>query len=94
MIEKEKYLENKLVNKIKNIDGLCIKLLPTFLTGLPDRLCLFQGGKICFAEIKETGKKLKPVQVVWKNILEKMGFRFYIVDQSAIIDIIIEEHKC
>ena len=53
-IYSEKYLERALCDMVKKAGGLCIKLLCHQFLGLPDRLCLFPGGGVCFAEIKTT----------------------------------------
>ena len=85
MIESEKYLERMLVNRIKAINGLCLKLLCSHFTGLPDRMCLLPGGKIFFAEIKTTGFTPSPRQKWVKNKLSQLGFNVYIIDNSLLL---------
>ena len=76
----EKYLERKLHTKVEALGGWSLKLLPTFITGLPDRLCLFPGGRAAFAEIKTSGKQPKPIQKTIHNKLRRLGFTVAVID--------------
>ena len=54
----EKDLERTFSEKLNRTKKVwVIKLLSTFIKGLPDRMILCQGGYVGFAEIKTTGKK-------------------------------------
>lgn len=79
-IYSEKYLERALCDMVKKAGGLCIKLLCHQFLGLPDRLCLFPGGGLCFAEIKTTGKKPTKAQLHVHNILMDLGFVVLVID--------------
>ena len=79
-IYSEKYLERALCDMVKKAGGLCIKLLCHQFLGLPDRLCLFPGGRLCFAEIKTTGKKPTKAQLHVHNILRNLGFMVFVID--------------
>ena len=59
---------------------MCIKLLSTHLTGLPDRMCLLPGSKITFVELKSTGEKPRPSQVYIHKKLRALGFNVEVVD--------------
>lgn len=91
-IESEKVLEAKLRDKVKSLGGWCIKLVPIHIAGLPDRLCMFLGGRVVFAEIKTTKKKPEPKQRVVIKKLRKMGFRVEIIDRSEQIEKLIEDY--
>lgn len=75
----EKVLEKRLRLMVEAVDGLAIKLLPFLFTGLPDRLVLLPGGRICFAEIKSTGKALEPRQRIVRGQLERLGFKVWTI---------------
>ena len=91
-IESEKLLERKLKKQIEDLDGLCIKLLSTHFTGLPDRMCLLPGGKIFFVELKTTAQKPKAIQLLIHNRLRKLGFNVYIINSSKqITSVLIKE---
>lgn len=78
--ESEKVIERKLVDLVKRSGGMCIKLLSTHLTGLPDRMCLLPGSKITFVELKSTGEKPRPSQVYIHKKLRALGFNIEVVD--------------
>lgn len=57
-----------------------IKLLSTFVKGLPDRMVLCKGGYVGFAEIKTTGKKPTKIQSYIHDKLRSLGFEVLIID--------------
>ena len=57
-----------------------IKLLSTFIKGLPDRMVLCKGGYVGFAEIKTTGKKPTKIQLYIHDKLKELGFEVFIID--------------
>lgn len=57
-----------------------IKLLSTFIKGLPDRLILCKGGYVGFAEIKTTGKKPTKIQLYIHDKLRSLGFEVFVID--------------
>ena len=85
----EKYVEQKLVTEAKKMGGLAVKFVSPGLDGVPDRLVLFPGGKVAFAELKAPGKKPRPLQE--KRTLEALGFRVYVIDNVEQIGGILHE---
>lgn len=79
-IDSEKAVERKLVELVKANGGICIKLLCEYFIGLPDRMCLFPGSKIIFVELKTTGKKPRPIQILVHNKIKALGFRVEVLD--------------
>ena len=79
-IYSEKYLERTFSEKL-NESGKCevIKLLSTFVKGVPDRVVLCAGGYVGFAEIKTTGKKPTKIQLYIHSKLKKLGFKVFVV---------------
>ena len=57
-----------------------IKLLSTFVKGLPDRMVICQGGYVGFAEIKTTGKKPTKIQTYIHEKLRALGFKVFVID--------------
>ena len=57
-----------------------IKLLSTFVKGLPDRMILCGGGYVGFAEIKTTGKKPTKIQTYIHEKLRALGFKVFVID--------------
>lgn len=91
-MESEKLLEKKLSREIKKLGGWAIKLLPFIISGLPDRLILLPGGVCMFAEIKTTGKVLRPVQKLIIRRLRKLGFDVRVIDTSEGIKKLIRDY--
>ena len=74
----EKYLERKLVERIKAHGGLCLKFASVTEAGYPDRLCLMPNGKTLWVELKTTGRK--PTK------LQERGFAVYVVDDMITLE--------
>ena len=88
---REKTIEAKLVQAVKNMGGLAPKFISPGLDGVPDRLVLLPGGKLAFIELKAPGKELRPLQVRRKRQLEALGFLVYCIDRPEQIGEIIHE---
>ena len=77
----EKDLErtfSEMLNRTKKV--WVIKILSTFIKGLPDRMILCQGGYVGFAEIKTTGKKPTKIQTYIHEKLRALGFKVFVID--------------
>lgn len=55
MLERE--IEQQLVKAAKAAGGLALKFMSPGFDGLPDRILLLPGGRVCFAEVKAPGNK-------------------------------------
>ena len=87
----EKVLEAELRERCKALGWMCIKLTSQYQRGLPDRLILMPGGRVCFAEIKTTGKKPTALQKVTHERLRALGYRVEVVDTTESLDNLIVE---
>ena len=77
----EKDLERTFSEKLNRTKKVwVIKLLSTFIKGLPDRMILCQGGYVGFAEIKTTGKKPTNIQTYIHEKLRALGFKVFVID--------------
>lgn len=86
----EKDLERTFSEKLNRTKKVwVIKLLSTFIKGLPDRMILCQGGYVGFAEIKTTGKKPTKIQTYIHEKLRALGFKVFIIDDLESRDIAI-----
>lgn len=77
----EKDLErtfSECLNRTKKV--WAIKLLSTFVKGLPDRMVICRGGYVGFAEIKTTGKKPTKIQSHIHEKLRALGFMVFVID--------------
>ena len=89
--ESEEVLEAELRERCKALGWMCIKLTSQYQRGLPDRLILMPGGRVCFAEIKTTGKKPTALQRVTHERLRALGYRVEVVDTTERLDNLIVE---
>ena len=77
----EKDLERTFSDKLNRTKKVwVIKLLSTFIKGLPDRMVICQGGYVGFAEIKTTGKKPTKIQSHIHEKLRALGFTVFVID--------------
>lgn len=89
MIESEKVLERKLVEKIKKLGGHAYKFVSPNQRGVPDRLCVLPHGVMVFVELKTTGKKPTKLQVLCMDELKALGQECVVIDSSRALDELI-----
>lgn len=77
---RERDLERYTTTVIKSNGGLALKFISPGYAGVPDRLVLMPGGKMCFMELKAPGRKPRPLQVRRIEQLRALGFKVYVVD--------------
>lgn len=86
----EKDLEHTFSERLNRTKKVwVIKLLSTFVKGLPDRMVICQGGYVGFAEIKTTGKKPTKIQTYIHKKLRALGFTVFVIDDLESRDIAI-----
>ena len=88
---REKQIEQKLVQAVRKIGGMCLKFVSPNFDGMPDRLIILPGGKIAFAELKAPCKKPRPLQLARHKTLMKLGFHVYVIDSIEQIGGILDE---
>ena len=88
---KECFIERKLIQAVRQSGGLALKFVSPGFNGVPDRLLLFMGGKVAFAEVKAPGEKPRPLQVHRMEQLRKMGFLVFVIDNVEQIGGMIDE---
>ena len=87
----EKKIEQKLCKEVKKNGGIALKFVSPGFDGMPDRLILIAMGHIAFVEVKTTGKKPRKLQTKRHEMLRKMGFKVYVLDNEEMIGGIIDE---
>lgn len=89
---RESSIETYLRKEVKAAGGLCIKLNPAGMVGIPDRLVLLPGGRVVFVECKKPrGAVVARLQVYWHDRLRALGFRSVFVYTKDEVDQLMEE---
>ena len=87
---RERDLERYTTTVIKSHGGRARKFISPGYAGVPDRLVLMPGGKMCFVELKAPGGKPRPLQMRRIDQLRALGFKVYVVDGKEEIGGIID----
>lgn len=79
---RETNVEQKIVKITRQKGGLCLKWVSPGETGVPDRICLFPGGKIIMIEVKRPGLKdgRSPRQKKMHSRLKALGCTVWIIN--------------
>jgi len=76
----EKTVERALIKHVKDQGGIAYKFTSPNRRSVPDRLCVFPGGRVVFVECKRPGGKLTKLQAREIERLREMGFEVMVVD--------------
>ena len=87
----EKQIENKLTRSVKKAGGIALKFVSPSFAGMPDRLVLLPDGVCAFVELKAPGKHTRPLQTVRHRMLQKLGFKVYVIDSTEQIEGVIND---
>lgn len=87
----EKDIESYLRKRVMAAGGLALKLVCPGFTGVPDRLILLPGGRICFAELKDTSRVPRKRQKRVHDILRGLGFTVFVPDSRTAVDEMMRE---
>ena len=90
MSASEKQIEAYLVQRAASLNGWAIKLLSTYVAGLPDRLVLMPGGRVAFVELKAPGEIPRRIQKFRHMRLGAMGFRVEVINSIEGVDALLE----
>lgn len=83
---RENPIEVYLRRRVKAAGGKCYKWVSPGLKGVPDRIVLFPGARLCFVETKATGKKPRKDQARRHAEIWLLGFPVLIIDSKALVD--------
>lgn len=76
----EAELQSRLIKKAVASGWYCLKTIQCNKPGWPD-LMLMRAGRVIFIEVKQKGLKLRPLQEYRKIEIERLGFKYYLVDE-------------
>lgn len=87
----EKDIERYLCKKVKALGGRAPKWVSPGFDGVPDRIILLPGGRVVFAETKDTGKTARKKQLFRHKQLRALGFKVYVPDSYTSVDNLLRE---
>ena len=87
----ERDIERKFVRTVKEAGGIALKFVSPGFDGMPDRIVLMPGGRIGFVEVKDTGKKPRPLQQKRHEQLRELGYTVVVLDNPLQIPEILDE---
>ena len=88
---REKQIEQKLTLMVKSAGGIAPKFVSPGFAGMPDRLVLLPNGVFAFAELKAPGMHPRALQVARHEMLRRLGFRVYVIDEIEQIGGMLDE---
>jgi len=90
-VTREAGIEGYLRDRVRGAGGLCVKLNPAGLVGIPDRLVLLPGGRVIFVEVKKPrGGVVGKAQFVWRDRLSDLGLSHRFVFTREDVDELME----
>jgi hypothetical protein len=90
---READIEKYLREQVKAAGGRAYKFVSPGNAGVPDRIVLFPGGKIAFAELKAPGKKQTPLQAATAKKISDLGYPVIVIDSKQGVDDFIRTHR-
>jgi hypothetical protein len=88
---REKKIEKRLVSEVKRRGGICPKWVSPGFDGVPDRIVLLPGRHFGMVEVKAPGQEPRPLQVSRHKLMERLGFRVYVLDDIEEIGGMLDE---
>lgn len=92
-MDTERDIEARLARKVREAGGEAYKFVSPGRSGVPDRLCVFPGGSVCFVELKAPGRKPTVGQKAQIRRLRALGCQVYVVDSKEGVDQLLEVYR-
>ena len=83
---RESVIEQRLVDRVKALGGMCPKFKSPQRKNVPDRIVLLPGARIFFVEAKATGEEPNDGQLREHERLRALGFEVLVIDNFQGID--------
>ena len=89
---REASIEDYLREQTEALGGVCIKLSPVGLRGVPDRLMVLPGPRVVFVELKRPkGGVISALQHWWRDRLVRLGCEHRFIKTRAEVAALLEE---
>ena len=90
MATREASIEDYLRERVADLGGVCIKLSPVGLRGVPDRLIVLSGPRVIFVETKRPkGGVISALQHWWRSRLVALGCEHHFAKTRAEVDALL-----
>lgn len=89
----EKAIERYLVERIKDLGGVCLKYSNPNRIGYPDRVCLLPWDLTLWVELKSKGQTLRTIQRQRIQEMSKIGHFVHVCDSKDAVDKLLESIK-
>lgn len=86
----ESAIERAFKVAVESRGGICLKLGVTYQNGMPDRFVLLPKGVCGFVELKQKGKKPRPIQRWQHKRLTALGYKVAVLDRTSEIDNVLD----
>jgi len=94
MVQREASIEDYLKQRAEALGGVCIKLSPMGLRGVPDRLMVLSGPRVVFVELKRpSGGVISKLQHWWRARLLALGCEHHFIKTRAEVDALLGDRK-
>lgn len=90
-MDSEKTVESYLREQMKALGGRTYKWVSPGNVGVPDRICIFPGGRVVFVELKGPGGRVSAAQRLQIDRLLALGCAVYVAWSRDDVDWIIGE---
>lgn len=90
---RESEIEKYLKREVEKLGGLCLKFTSPGQRGVPDRIVLFPKNNVYFIELKNEQGRLSVIQKKVLAVLNRLGFRTYVLKSKEEVDQFIEEAR-
>ena len=89
-MQDEKKIEQRLVRKVKEKGGLCLKWVSPSMTGVPDRLVI-HNSRVIPVELKDPKGKLSARQELMIKELQARGVQTHVLSSEQQVDQFVDD---
>jgi hypothetical protein len=87
----ERDLEERFKREVERRGALALKFTSPGMRGVMDRVVMLPNERVVWVELKQPGKKLRPLQKWCAGLFRRHGHRVYLVDSHQALDKFLAE---